>query len=63
MTATAFSRLYSAVENFDALQIAYDDVVRDLFKTPLWESGIVEFRRIPWVRARQARIEDRSVFG
>lgn len=58
MAPSTFGRLYDAVGDSDSLEAAYDVVLRNLFESPLWESGTVELRRILWSQGRQARSQD-----
>jgi len=62
MTQSPFRRMYSAIEDAEALRSAYEGVLQELFKNPLWAGGPVEFSRVPWVLARQARIDDNRAF-
>ena len=62
MTASAFGYLYKEIGNPDSLGRAYDQVLRDLFESPLWERGTVESRRVLWSHGPQARTEDIRAF-
>ncbi len=63
MATSAFGHLYRAVGDSHSLEVAYDKVLRDLFESPLWESGTIELRRVLWSHGWQARTENMTAFG
>jgi hypothetical protein len=63
MTQSVFSSLHRAMgESDDRLLVAYDKVLRRLFKNPFWDGGSSELRRIPWSEGKRANAEDRNTF-
>jgi hypothetical protein len=58
MTQSNFLRLLAASSDEHSLDLAYDEVLRELFARPLWQAGSVLDYRVLWTDGRRARDED-----
>jgi hypothetical protein len=63
MRLSAVDRLYEAVEDSHPLEAAYDNVLKDLFGNPFWQSGPTVLRRVLWTQGERARTGDSEAFA